>query len=67
MRGSAKCRSRLHPDGRKSHPPHLKTFRDGWRTLRFFLMCTPALAVPACRDVLDRARALRATPSRCRG
>jgi glycosyltransferase involved in cell wall biosynthesis len=31
----------LHPDGRKSHPPHLKTFRDGWRTLRFFLMCTP--------------------------
>ena len=31
----------LHPDGRKLHPPHLKTFRDGWRTLRFFLMCTP--------------------------
>lgn len=31
----------LHPDGRKSHPPHLKTIRDGWRTLRFFLMCTP--------------------------
>jgi len=31
----------LHPDGRKQHPPHLKTFRDGWRTLRFFLMCTP--------------------------
>jgi hypothetical protein len=31
----------LHPDGRQSHPPHLKTFRDGWRTLRFFLMCTP--------------------------
>jgi hypothetical protein len=31
----------LHPDGRKSHPPHLKTFRDGWRTLRFFLICTP--------------------------
>jgi len=31
----------LYPDGRKSHPPHLKTFRDGWRTLRFFLMCTP--------------------------
>src|SRR5208282_2452815 len=27
----------LHPDGRKSHPPHLRTFRDGWRTLRFFL------------------------------
>jgi Glycosyl transferase family 2 len=31
----------LHPDGRKSHPPHLKTFRDGWRTLRFFMMCSP--------------------------
>ena len=31
----------LHPDGRKSHPPHLKTFRDGWRTLRFFLMFAP--------------------------
>jgi hypothetical protein len=31
----------LHPDGRKSHQPHLNTFRDGWRTLRFFLMCTP--------------------------
>src|SRR5215467_6894555 len=31
----------LHPDGRKQHPPHLKTFRDGFRTLRFFLMCTP--------------------------
>jgi hypothetical protein len=31
----------LHPDGRKHHPPHLKTFRDGWRTLRFFMMCTP--------------------------
>ena len=31
----------LHPDGRISHAPHLKTFRDGWRTLRFFLMCSP--------------------------
>src|SRR5687768_575544 len=31
----------LHKDGRVSHPPHLKTFRDGWRTLRFFLMCSP--------------------------
>ncbi len=31
----------LHPDGRKSHPPHLKTFRDGWRTLRFFLIYCP--------------------------
>jgi glycosyltransferase involved in cell wall biosynthesis len=31
----------LRPDGRKSHAPHLRTFRDGWRTLRFFLMCSP--------------------------
>jgi glycosyltransferase involved in cell wall biosynthesis len=31
----------LHPDGRSAHPPHLKTWRDGWRTLRFFLMCSP--------------------------
>jgi len=31
----------LHPDGRKAHAPHLKTFRDGWRTLRFFLMYCP--------------------------
>src|SRR5215218_6464075 len=31
----------LHPDGRKAHKPHLKTFRDGWRTLRFFLMVSP--------------------------
>ena len=31
----------LHPDGRKTHAPHLKTFRDGWRTLRFFMMYSP--------------------------
>lgn len=31
----------LHPDGRKAHAPHLKTFRDGWRTLRYFLMYSP--------------------------
>ncbi len=31
----------LHPDGRVAHAPHLKTFRDGWRTLRFFLMYSP--------------------------
>lgn len=31
----------LHPDGRRSHPPHLRTFRDGWRTLRFFLLYCP--------------------------
>ena len=26
----------LSPDGRTSHPPHLKTFRDGWRTSASF-------------------------------
>ena len=31
----------LHQDGRTSHPPHLKTYRDGWRTLRFFLIYSP--------------------------
>ncbi len=31
----------LHRDGRKAHAPHLKTVRDGWRTLRYFLMCSP--------------------------
>jgi len=31
----------LHPDGRKAHAPHLKTFRDGWRTIRLFLLYSP--------------------------
>ena len=31
----------LHPDGRKAHPPHLRTFHDGWRTLRFFMLRSP--------------------------
>ena len=31
----------LHRDGRVAHAPHLKTFRDGWRTLRFFLLYSP--------------------------
>lgn len=31
----------LHPDGRLAHSPHLKTYRDGWRTLRFFLINSP--------------------------
>ena len=31
----------LHPDGRKTHAPHLRTFRDGWRTLRIFLLYSP--------------------------
>jgi hypothetical protein len=31
----------LHPDGRKTGRPHLRTFRDGWRHLRFYLMFSP--------------------------
>lgn len=31
----------LYPDGRKSHRPHLRTFRDGWRHLRLYLIYTP--------------------------
>lgn len=30
----------LHPDGR-SRPPHLNTWRDGWRHLRFLLLYSP--------------------------
>jgi glycosyltransferase involved in cell wall biosynthesis len=31
----------LHLDGRKTQAPHLRTIRDGWRTLRFFLVFSP--------------------------
>ena len=31
----------FHPDGRRAHPPHLRTVRDGWRTLRLFLLYSP--------------------------
>ena len=31
----------LHRDGRKTRKPHLRTFHDGWRTLRFFLIYSP--------------------------
>ena len=30
----------LNPDGR-NRPPHLRTWRDGWRHLRFLLMYSP--------------------------
>jgi hypothetical protein len=44
----------LHPDGRKAHAPHLRTFRDGWRTLRFFLIFSPRwlFLLPGCLLVL---------------
>jgi hypothetical protein len=31
----------LHPDGRNNRAPHLRTFRDGWRTIRLFFVCSP--------------------------
>lgn len=31
----------LHPDGRQVGAPHLRTFRDGWRTLRLLLLYNP--------------------------
>jgi glycosyltransferase involved in cell wall biosynthesis len=31
----------LHKDGRKLAKPHLRTVRDGWRTLRLFLAFSP--------------------------
>jgi hypothetical protein len=31
----------LHPDGRKVQRSHLRTLRDGWRTLRFFMCFSP--------------------------
>ena len=44
----------LHPDGR-SRAPHLRTWRDGWRHLRFMLLFSPrwlflipGIAVPSC-------------------
>lgn len=43
MRGArtAEVPITLHPDGRRTHAPHLKTFRDGWRTIRLFLLYSP--------------------------
>ena len=32
--------TRLYPDGR-DRPPHLRSFRDGWRHLRFLLLYSP--------------------------
>ena len=31
----------LYKDGRTLHRPHLRTFRDGWRTLRFYMLQSP--------------------------
>jgi glycosyltransferase involved in cell wall biosynthesis len=31
----------LRPDQRRTRSPHLRTFRDGWRHLRFYLLYSP--------------------------
>jgi glycosyltransferase involved in cell wall biosynthesis len=31
----------LHRDGRTKHRGHLRSFRDGWRSLRFYLLYSP--------------------------
>ena len=56
----------LHPDGRKAHAPHLRTFRDGWRTLRFFLLYTPRwlFLTPGLLLIAARAGRLRPRPAR---
>ncbi len=60
----------LSPDGR-SRPPHLRTWRDGWRTLRFMLMYSPrwlflypgslliCLGLAVCAWLLPGPRAVR--------
>ena len=55
----------LHPDGRTSHAPHLRTFRDGWRTLRFFLMYSPRwlFLVPGAAAGRAGCARLRAGPA----
>jgi len=57
----------LHPDGRTSHAPHLKTFRDGWRTLRFFLIYSPSMAVLSPWCLLNYSRRTRLWISFSRG
>jgi hypothetical protein len=51
----------LHPDRRAAHPPHLRTFRDGWRTLRFFLLLSPRWLFGVPGIVLVLLGALAAT------
>ena len=47
----------LRKDGR-SRPPHLNTWRDGWRHLRFLLLYSPRwlFLVPGPRRSLSAAR-----------
>ena len=52
----------LHVDGRVAHAPHLKTFRDGWRHFRFYLMFSPRWLF-----LLPGLAAHRRRPRRLRG
>ena len=45
----------LSPDGR-SRPPHLRSWRDGWRHLRFLLMMSPRRSALYPRRISDRDR-----------
>jgi glycosyltransferase involved in cell wall biosynthesis len=49
----AEVPTRLSPDGR-SRPPHLRTWRDGWRHLRFLLLYSPRwlFLIPGCALML---------------
>jgi hypothetical protein len=57
----------LYPDGRKSHAPHLRTFRDGWRTLRFFLIYSTKwlFLIPGTLLIISGPAWLRAGLARC--
>ena len=63
---SPRCRSRCTRTDARAHTPHLRTFRDGWRTLRFFLMFSPRwlFLVPGLALVAVRAAGLRAGAAR---
>jgi glycosyltransferase involved in cell wall biosynthesis len=49
----------LHPDGR-DRPPHLRSFRDGWRHLRFLIQHWPVWGYLAPSAIAKR---LRSVPS----
>src|SRR5438105_517930 len=40
-RGNRRGARSAHHHGRRGRPPHLRSFRDGWRSLRFMLLYAP--------------------------
>ena len=52
---SSRCRPPCRKDGR-SRPPHLRSWRDGWRHLRFLLLYSPRWLFLYPGLVADRAR-----------